>query len=616
MTANADLESRLDAVLDQLPGGVCAADWRLLFANAGLCALLGIDGAKLGASAPAAPRGAPPAEALANWLAQGVLEGFDGHGDAAGEQGRSGRLLFRHGGGSTYLLHWWDVDADADAAGGAGSAGADAALRCFTMQELPPGALDQAASHSLRELDSVLEFIHDGIWVIDGQGVTRRINRAMERIAGIRACEVVGRHVSEPLREGRFKTCVTLRALETRHTVTLFDDYSNGKRCLNTSTPIFDADGKVWRVIAAIRDITELENLQTKLSNLEVEALAYRLRAQGLEGETASGLLGQSLLVQRVRQDIAKAAQSEAMTLILGETGTGKSLAAKLIHDMSARADKPFVAVNCGAIPPALMESEIFGYEGGAFTGAARGGKRGMLELAQGGTLLLDEVGELSLPMQAKLLHVLDGQPVYRVGGTQPIAADARIIAATNKPLDRMVAEGRFREDLFYRLRVLCVEMPPLRERRDDILLLAWHFLRKIGQETGATKRLDPRTEQIFLAYAWPGNVRELQSVIQSLLTLCERQNILPGDLPSYMREAAEELPEPAAPRESLTTAVERLERDMLSAALAETGSTYKAARRLGISQSSVVRKARKYGLHTSGVPGWTERIGAPDREN
>ena len=604
MTANAALEARLHAVLAQLPGGVCVADdWRLLYANTGLRALLDSADAE------------PPATAMGRWLAQGALEGFGAH-DAGEIPGQRGRLLFRHGDGATYLIHWWDAPADdtpAAHAGAGDSAPGDGApdgarLRCFTVQELPPGGLERAARQSLRELDSVLEFIHDGIWVIDGQGVTRRINRAMERIAGIRACEVVGRHVSEPLREGRFKTCVTLRALETRHTVTLFDDYSNGKRCLNTSTPVFDEDGRVWRVIAAIRDITELENLQTKLSNLEVEALAYRLRAQGLEGESKSGLLGQSLLVQRVRQDIAKAAQAEAMTLILGETGTGKSMAAKLIHDMSARADKPFVAVNCGAIPPALMESELFGYEG-AFTGAARGGKRGMLELAQGGTLLLDEVGELSLPMQAKLLHVLDGQPIYRVGGTQPIVVDTRLIAATNQPLEKMVADGRFREDLFYRLRVLCVEMPPLRERRDDILLLAWYFLRKIGQETGTTKRLDPRTEQIFLAYAWPGNVRELQSVIQSLLTLCERQNILPGDLPSYMREAAEEAPEAAAPRESLTSAVERLERDMLSAALAETGSTYKAAHRLGISQSSVVRKARKYGLQAAAAPGWTGRI-------
>lgn len=610
------LEARLRTTLEQLPGGVCTAeDWHLLYANAGLRSLLGMEDTQQDIN-PFISDSSSDSESsfqatLSLWLAQGALESYGGETNDPGATECCGRMLFRHNAGSAYLIQWRDNPAEEFALKGKDACKTFACLRFFTVQELPPGALEQAANRSLRELDSVLESIHDGIWVIDGNGVTRRINRAMERIAGIRACEVVGRHVSEPLREGRFKTCVTLRALETRHTVTLFDDYSNGKRCLNTSTPIFDADGKVWRVIAAIRDITELENLQTKLSNLEVEALAYRLRAQGLEDESTSDLLGHSLFLQRVRQDIAKAAQAEAVTLILGETGTGKSLAAKLIHDMSARAERPFVAVNCGAIPSALMESELFGYEGGAFTGAARGGKRGMLELAQGGTLLLDEIGELSLSMQAKFLHVLDGQPIYRVGGTQPIKTDARIIAATNKPLDRLVSEGRFREDLFYRLRVLCVEMPPLRERRDDILLLAWHFLHKIGQETGINKKLDSRTEQIFLAYDWPGNVRELQSIIQSLITLCERKIILPSDLPSYMRENAEELPESSASCESLTSAVERLERDMLSAALAETGSTYKAGRRLGISQSSVMRKAKKYGLHTKSAYSWIDWKGA-----
>lgn len=310
--------------------------------------------------------------------------------------------------------------------------------------------------------------------------------------------------------------------------MTLFDDYANGKRCLNTSTPVFDENGKVWRVIAVIRDITELENLQKKLSNLEVEAMAYKLRAQGLESEANSGLMGQSLLLHRVRQDIVKAAHSDAVTLILGETGTGKSLAAKIIHDMSHRAEKPFVVVNCGAMPAALMESELFGYEGGAFTGASKGGKPGMLELASGGTLLLDEIGELSLPMQAKLLHVLDGQPFY--GWRHPRhrrghQGDRGHQQAFGQNGGRPASS---REDLFYRLRVLNVDMPPLRERKDDILMLAWHFLRKISEGTGTDKRLDPRTEQLFLAYNWPGNVRELQSVIQSLVTLAETEIIAP----------------------------------------------------------------------------------------
>ena len=204
---------------------------------------------------------------------------------------------------------------------------------------------------------------------------------------------------------------------------------------------------------------------------------------------------------------------------------------------------------------------------------------------------------ELSLPLQAKLLHLLDGQPIYRVGGTRPIASNARIIAATNQALDKMVAQGRFREDLFYRLRVLCVDMPPLRSRKDDILFLAWHFLRKLATPNGPSKKLDARVEQLFLSYSWPGNVRELQSVIQSLITLCEREIITPADLPSYINK--DEPREASAPPsgQTLPQALASLEEKMLAIALGETGSTYKAARRLGISQSSVARKARKYGL-------------------
>lgn len=546
------------------PCGICRADWRLVAANAAMRDLLDAPGELVWA--------------LSRWLGQGSLENIT-----------DGKMLFRHGSGKSYLLTLQGAGGDAPD------------MSQVVICELPLSELAATAAQALRELDSILDFIHDGIWVIDGQGITRRINRAMERIAGIRAEEVVGRHVSEPLREGRFKTCVSLRALETRQTVTLFDDYANGTRCINTSTPIFDEHGAVWRVIAAIRDMTELETLKNRLTDLEFEAMAYRLRAEGLEEHARNGFLGQSPSMRRIRQDMAKAAQTDAITLILGETGCGKSMAAKIIHDMSARAAKPFVSINCGGIPSQLMESELFGYEAGAFTGAARGGKPGMLELAAQGTLLLDEIGELSLPMQAKLLHLLDGQPVYRIGGSRPIRMDARIIAATNRPLESMVAEGRFREDLFYRLRVLCVAIPPLRERRDDILLLAGHFLLK----SGARKRLSQRAEQLFLAYQWPGNVRELQSVIQSLITFCERDLIGPEDLPPYMRLAAPAAPAPEAetgPR-SLHEALESLEREMLAKALAETGSTYKAARRLGVSQSQVARKARKYGLHLTQQP-------------
>lgn len=565
--------------ISQFPSGLAAgSDWILLYANKALEKLLCAQGGLSKLS-------------LKEWLQNGQHEELFNSLTAENQKQNSGSIFFRHHSGKSYLVSWNE--------GGARYRD----LRCITIQPVTTPVLYDSESNELREMDSILDFIHDGIWIIDGNGITLRINRSMERIAGIKSEEVVGRHVSEPLKEGRFKTCVTLRALQTRQTVTLFDDYSNGKRCLNTSTPIFDSQGNVLRVIAAIRDITELESLQSRLSNLEVEALAYRLRVQGLESQTHSGLLGHSPLMTRILQDIGKAAQSDAVTLILGETGTGKSLAAKIIHELSSRAQKPFVTVNCGAIPAALMESELFGYEKGAFTGASRAGKPGMIELASGGTLLLDEIGELSLPLQAKLLHLLDGQAIYRVGGTRPITCTARIIAATNRSLDRMVSEGKFREDLFYRLRVLCVDMPPLRLRKDDILFLTRHFLNKFVSENGQTKKLDSRVEQLFLGYSWPGNVRELQSVIQSLVTLCEREIITPADLPSYIRKEEGDHNKKAAPPENLPEAIAHLEEEMLARALGETGSTYKAARRLGISQSSVVRKARKYGITTALPP-------------
>lgn len=557
--------------MSQIPSGLASGtDWRLLYANPRLEKLI-------------SPDKTATSDSLREWLKGGACE-YSSDSENI-DNSASGSLIFRQSSGRDYLLTWNVSPASAES------------TRFFTILPVSTPPLYGTDRDHLREMDSILDFIHDGIWIIDGNGITLRINRSMERIAGIKSEEVVGRHVSEPLKEGRFKTCVTLRALQTRQTVTLFDDYSNGKRCLNTSTPIFDSHGNVLRVIAAIRDITELEKLQSRLSSLEVEAMAFRLRVQGLENQTHSGLLGQSPRMARIMQDISKAAQSDAITLILGETGTGKSLAARIIHELSNRSQKPFVTVNCGAIPPGLIESELFGYEKGAFTGASRGGKPGLIELAAGGTLLLDEIGELSLPLQAKLLHLLDGQPIYRLGSTRPISSTARIIAATNQPLDKMVGEGRFREDLFYRLRVLCVDMPPLRERKDDILFLAWHFLHKFDPKKGRMKKLDPRVEQLFLSYAWPGNVRELQSVIQSLVTLCERELITPADLPSYInREEYGALSE-SHNMQNLPKAIASLEEKMLLRALGETGSTYKAARRLGISQSSVARKARKYGL-------------------
>ena len=461
-----------------------------------------------------------------------------------------------------------------------------APCRVVDLLDLPSVLLqDSPCDLETSMLELLLDSIHDGIWIIDGRGIVLRVNKAMQRIADIKPEEVVGRHVREAMALKRFTSCVTLHALDARATITMFDDYANGHHCLNTSTPIFDEDGNVVRVIAIIRDLTELEDMSMRL-----EAQAHANTRYSPEAvDTAGGIIGRSAAARRLGEAITMASRTDAPILLLGETGTGKTMAAKSIHLASARKDRSFVSINCGAIPASLLESELFGYEAGAFTGALRKGKKGVFEMADHGTLLLDEVGELPMEAQATLLNVLDGEPFRRVGGTTSIHADVRIIAATNRSLTDMVAEGTFRKDLFYRLRVIAIEIPPLRERREDIPAFLDYFMETMGGNQPPA--LSSSLRDALYSYRWPGNVRELRSVTRFLLALGKRR-LLPSDLPAYLLA---ELPKRSRGPGSLKEAVETLEREMIAAALRETGSTYKAARVLRVSQSTIVRKAQRY---------------------
>lgn len=588
---NAD--ARLLARSELVAAGICRGGaWELRYCNRLLAAVLDI--------APGPADGTP-------LLALLTRRGFE-KADERQDTRDKGEVILHHRKGDICFLQWRDAAREESPAD---------PYRLVTLTSISAESFEAQATLLAREYSILLNSIYDGIWVIDADGMTVHVNKAMERIAGIRAEDVVGKHVTSAVEEGLFSTCVTLRALAEKRAVTMFDDYSNGKRCLNTSTPIFDSKGNIRRVIASIRDMTELESLQRKLADLEEETKMYKAGLAYLESALDEGFVGYSAAMRRLRKEVAKAARTEAVTLILGETGTGKTHAAKVIHNLSARRDRPFIAVNCGAIPMSLMESELFGYDKGAFTGAAPGGKPGMFELAHKGTLLLDEIGELPLPMQAKLLQVLDGHPFHRVGGTKPITTDVRVIAATNKPLAVMAADGRFREDLFYRLRVLSVDIPPLRERPDDIPLLAMFFLREAAKKANLKKNFEPRVLNHMLTYPWPGNVRELSAIVQSLATMSDGEMITVDDLPPYMRTAAEggektadegekQSVSPGAalpPPSSLRAAVEEVEKNMIMAALAETGSTYKAARRLKVSQSTIFRKAQRYRIGLVEVP-------------
>ncbi|MDR0338855.1 MAG: sigma 54-interacting transcriptional regulator, partial [Desulfovibrio sp.] len=486
---------------------------------------------------------------------------------------------------ATWVLAWAD-----EQAGG---------RRLFVLHRLEDSDAEHRYELLKRELQVIINSMHDGIWIIDGDGLTVHVNKAMKRIADIEPEEMIGKHVTDPIRDGAFTSAVTLMALEERKPITMFDDYACGTRCLNTSTPVFDDEGNIWRVVASIRDMTELEALQKRLVEAEMAAHAYRGQLASMQQSKTQGFIANSKVMRDCVRELEKAAKAPSGILILGETGTGKTLAASNIHRKSPRADAPFISVNCAAIPQTLIESELFGYEKGAFTGAGNAGKKGFFELADKGTLLLDEVGELPLNMQAKLLHVFDNQVFHKIGGEKSIKVDVRIIAATNRPLEQLVADGEFRADLYYRLRVLSVEIPPLRKRPEDIPELAMYFLDQACKRHGTIRTLSPKVLRCFAAHSWPGNVRELRAAVEFLAAMTESSIIRLSDVPPHIVGGQKEFFQDAADEAPLDLrgAVSALERSMIRDALARSGSTHKAAKLLGISQSSVVRKARQLGI-------------------
>ncbi|MDR3073570.1 MAG: sigma 54-interacting transcriptional regulator [Deltaproteobacteria bacterium] len=314
----------------------------------------------------------------------------------------------------------------------------------------------------------------------------------------------------------------------------------------------------------------------------------------------ARGMVGNSAALQAVLGELTQVAGSNATVLIRGESGTGKELAASAIHANSQRAGKPFVRLNCAALPEGLVESELFGHERGAFTGAT-GMRKGRFEMAHGGTLFLDEVGDLTAMTQAKLLRVLQEKEFERVGGTQTIHADVRLIAATNRDLERMVADGAFRQDLYYRLSVFPILLPPLRERREDIMPLATHFSEKYGQENGRRiTRVSPEATALLTAYPWPGNIRELENVIERAVILCGPSGVIEAaHLPPALQGAPLENAPPAAMNcGSLDAALAQIEKRMITNALAGAkGNMAKAAQALGITERIMGLRMKKYGL-------------------
>lgn len=450
-------------------------------------------------------------------------------------------------------------------------------------------------------IEEILDCMYDGIYITDGNGVTLFINKSYSSMSGIKKEDAVGFHMQDLIKKGYFLESASLKVIETKKPVSIIDCFSNGKKCLATANPVFDENGQIKMVVTNLRDMTELLDLKNQLEELYDLNKKYYFELKELRKdiENKYNIIGNSKSMMEIYEVIDRIAETDATVLILGETGVGKEVVAREIHKNSLRKNGPFIKVNCASIPESLFESEMFGYASGAFTGADNKGKPGLIELANKGTLLLDEIGELSLSSQSKLLRVLEENKVTRVGGTEPINIDVRIIAATNRDLKKEVEKGTFREDLFYRLNVIPIKVPPLRKRREDIPLLSKHFLDLYNSKYNKTKTLSDTAFQLLKWYSWPGNVRQLKNLIERLVLICPYDIITDDYISRFIKkEEIEELYNIGREEITLDEAVSIIERQLIYRALKKYGTTRKAAKVLGVSQPTIVRKAKKYDIN------------------
>ena len=453
----------------------------------------------------------------------------------------------------------------------------------------------------LRQFIPILEGISDAVFIDSSEGICLWCNSACEDLYDIEMEEIQGRTMDDLEQDGIFSPSVTKRVLVERRELTIIHENKKGVRLLTTGTPIFDDAGTLLLIITTSRDITRISGSRQNRPNAAVLNLtdldAADLNEPDGSGELENGIVAHSESMKNVIALTRRLATVNTTVLITGESGVGKSLIAKTLHEEGTRWRQPFVTVNCGAIPETLIESELFGYVAGAFTGSRSGGKRGYFEAAQGGTIFLDEISELPLNLQVKLLEVIQERQITPVGGVDPIPVDVRIISATNRNLADLVHEGKFREDLYYRLNVVPIEVPPLRERPGDILPLLRRNLARCNQQLDENKSISSDAIAILLKYPWPGNIRELQNIVERLVITTSSDVITEDDIFIFIKQAAEENKSPIADT-SLSAALDKAEREILQQALENYGSTRAIARVLNISQPTVVRKLQKHGLN------------------
>lgn len=453
-------------------------------------------------------------------------------------------------------------------------------------------------------IERILDCFSDGIWITDGKGIVLYVNRTNQTMIGVTKEEMLGKNCSDLVKQKVFQHSATMEAIKKRKVVTMMGfNYQTRLHVLITSTPLLDDKGNVQYVINSVRDITQLKQTMEELQNKEQIIMEQSQEIQKLlhlrpGKKDGSNIVVASPAMIKILDMAQRVGQFDSTVLLMGESGVGKEVVADEIVRSSLRDGKPFVKVNCGAIPENLIESELFGYEAGAFTGASRNGKMGLFELADHGTILLDEIGELPPQLQVKLLRVLQDRCIQRVGGTKKKELDIRVIAATNADLKKMVEEGKFRSDLYYRLNVVTIQIPPLRQRSEDIPQLIYFYTEKYTKKYNIGKEFSEECIRCMMKYTWPGNIRELQNVVENLVIMTDGEKIEVDSLPekfhvsdtqpyidTYLQEGT---------TSSLKDTVRDIETQIILRAMDKYKNTRDAARALGVNQSTIVRKLQQ----------------------
>ncbi len=464
-----------------------------------------------------------------------------------------------------------------------------------------------------KEVDAALDNSFDGVMITSNKGIGMRVNPSILRLTALEKEHFIGKNIEHLTEKGIFAyEPITIKALQEKRIVTGVQEINTGRAVTVTGVPVTDDYGRIIRVITNVRDLAELNKLKEDMRWSEELLKRYESELATLRFELIKSqqIIAQSEEMLSILETAFHVANSDVNVLILGESGVGKDIIARVIHDNSSRQQKgSFIKVNCGAVPGELMESEFFGYERGSFTGAKKEGKKGYFELAHGGTLFLDEIADLPLDLQVKLLRAIEDSEFFRVGGETPVKADVRIVAATNKDIEALVKEGKFREDLYYRLNVVPITVPPLRERPEDVSAMLGHFLNKYNEKYKVYKSFSNDALQLLMEYSWPGNARELINLVERLIITTRDKVILPEHLPKSLMVKNNDgswgnsvLLESDYLKKQLRTKgmkqiMDETERKILLAAFEEHKSSRKVGEVLGVSHATVINKLKKHGI-------------------